>query len=198
MLRSTKFIDYHLADAPDPFYIQDFNFKLSYLNSISISNHSEHELCGAVFLTYFTTPIWVAIDCHYQLPHNYFLCERHMNFSHHQHTLQLLVCPRQYTYINAQCWSITAKHLSRHIATDPPAPPLLTFLTSWSLGHDSRSMISLRPTKKFSPCLMSIDFPNQRLKEWVTTTRCDSSNLLLQRDPIMYGQVCQGRVDFTN
>ena len=189
VLQTTKFVNYDLSRNYNPFYIEDFKYKLSYLKNISASNHSNRDLCGAVFLTYLSLPIWVTVGCNDSLPHNYFLCERNENSSHHQHTLNLIVCPKHYTYIKAQCWLITTKQLSRHINTDPPISLLASFLTSWSLGHASRSIISLRP---LLPCLSSNDFPNQRIKKWVKSVRCNSSNVLKQRAPIMYHSICQG------
>ena len=163
------------------------------MNNISAFNHSDDDLCGAVFLSYLTMPTWVPIGCNDTLPNNYFLCELNENSSHHQHTFNLMVCPRGYTYVNAYCWLVTTKHPSRDIATDPPISSLASFLTSWSLGHASRSSISLYPTDTPLTCLSSNDFPNQRLKKWVKSVRCNSLNVLKQRAPLSYHSICQGK-----
>ena len=177
------------------YHIQDFKFKFSYLNNISAFNLSRDGRCGAVFLSYLTMPIWVAIGCNDPLPHNYFLCEINGNSSHHQHGLNLLVCPNGYTYINAYCWLITTKQPSfRGIVTDPSFRLLADFLTSWSLGDASRSTISLYSTKAQLTCLSSNDFPNQRLKEWVKSVGCNSLHVLKERAPLRYHSICQGRL----
>ena len=177
------------------YYIQDFKFKFSYLNNISAFNHSRDDLCGAVFFSYLTMPIWVAIGCNDLLPHNYFLCEINRNSNHHQHMLNLMVCPSGYTYVNANCWLITTKQPSfRGIATDPSFRLLAGFLTSWSLGHASRSTISLYSTKAQLTCLSSNDFPNQRLKVWVKSVGCNSLYVLKERAPLKYQSICQGRL----
>ena len=175
------------------YYIQDFKSKLSYLNTISAFNHSRDGRCGAVFLSYLTRPTWVAIGCNDLLPHNYFLCEINGNSSHPQDVLNLIVCPIGYTYVNAYCWLITTiQPSSRGIATDSSVPMLAGFLTSWSLGHASRSMISLYSTKAQLTCLSSNDFPNQRLKEWVKSVGCTSSHVLKEHAPLRYVMVgCQ-------
>ena len=173
--------------------MQDFKFKLSYLNSISASNHSHDDLCGAVFLSYHTTSIWVAIGCNDVLPQNYFLCEVNKNSSHLQHMLNPTVCARSYTYIDAYCWIITTKQTSGDIAIDPPISSLSSFLTSWSLGHASRSVISFESTDTLLTCLSSNDFLDQRLKKWVKLERCNSPYVLKQRVPFTYNSICHGK-----
>ena len=195
ILQTTRLEKYNLSKDINLYYIQDFKFKFSYLNNISALNHSRDDLCGAVFLSYHTVPIWVAIGCNDSLPHNYFLCEINGNSSHHQHELNLMVCPNGYTYVNAYCWLITTiQPSSRGIATDPPISLLAGFLTSWSLGHASRSAISLYSTKAQLACLSSNDFPNQRLKEWVKSVGCNSLHVLNQRAPLRYHSICHGRL----
>ena len=195
ILQTTIFDNPSSSKAINFYYTQDFKFKFSYLSSIYALNHSRDDLCGAVFFSYLTMPIWVAIGCNDSLPHNYFLCEINGNSSHHQHMLNLMVCPNGYTYVNAHCWLITTKQLSfRGIATDPPIPLLAVFLTSWSLGHGSRSAIFLYSTKALLTCLSSNDFPNQRLKEWVKSVECSSSHVLKERAPLWYHSICQSRL----
>ena len=194
ILQTTRLKNYNITKDINLYYIKDFKFKFSYLNSISAFNQSRLGRCGAVFLSYLTMPIWVAIGCNHSLPHNYFLCEINGNSSHHQHMLNLMVCPSGYTYVNAHCWLITTKQPSfRGIATDPPISLLAGFLTSWSLGHDSRFAIFLYSTKAQLTCLSSNDFPNQRLKEWVKSLGCKSINALMRRAPLTYHSICQGR-----
>ena len=173
ILQTTIFDNPSSSKAINFYYIQDFKFKFSYLSIIYALNHSRDDLCGAVFFSYLTMPIWVAIGCNDSLPHNYFLCEINANSSHHQHMLNLMVCPSGYTYVNAYCWLITTiQPSSRGIATDPPISLLAGFLTFWSLGHASRSAICLYSTKAQLTCLSSNDFPNQRIKEWVKSVGC--------------------------
>ena len=193
ILQTTKNIYYNLSGEHNPHYIRDFKFKLSYLNNISASNQPGDDLCGAVFLSYLTMPTWVTIGCNDLLPHNYFLCEVNENSSHLQHMLNLTVCTRGYTYINAYCWLITTKQTFRDITDDSPISLLASFLTSWSLGHTSRSVIFIHPTDALSTCLSSNDFLDQRLKEWVKLMRCNSSHMLKQRAPFTYNSICQGR-----
>ena len=195
ILQTTRLENYNITKDINLYYIKDFKFKFSYLNSISAFNQSGLGRCGAVFLSYHTVPIWVAIGCNDSLPHNYFLCEINGNSSHHQHMLNLMVCPNGYTYVNAHCWLITTKQPSfRGIATDPPISLLAGFLTSWSLGHASRSVIFLSSTNALLTCLSSNDFPNQRLKKWVKSVECSSSHVLKERAPLRYHSICHGRL----
>ena len=195
ILQTTRLEKFTLTYNINLYYIQEFKFKFKYLNSISAFNQSRLGRCGAVFLSYLTMPIWVAIGCNDSLPHNYFLCEINGNSSHHQHMLNLVVCPSGYTYVNAYCWLITTKQPSyRGIATDPSIPMLAGFLTSWSLGQASRSAIFLYSTNALLTCLSSNDFPNQRLKEWVKSVGCHSLHVLNHRAPLRYHSICQGRL----
>ena len=194
ILQTTRNINYNLSSKHNPIYIQDFKFKFSYLKNISASNHSRENLCGAVFLSYLTMPTWVAIGCNDLLSHNYFLCEINEISSHLKHILNLTVCTTGYTYINAYCWLITTKIPSRDTTADPPISLLSSFLTSWSLGHASRSVISLHPTDTQLTCLSSNDFLDQRLKEWVKSVGCNSSHVLTQRAPFTYHSICQSRL----
>ena len=193
ILQTTRLKKYTLTYNINLHYIQEFKFKFSYLNSISAFNQSRLGRCGAVFLSYLTMPIWVAIGCNHSLPHNYFLCEINGNSSHHQHELNIMVCPNGYAYVNTYCWLITTKQPSfQGIATDPPISLLAGFLTSWSLGHASCSTISLYSTKAQLTCLSSNDFPNQRLKEWVKSVGCNNLHALNHRAPLWYHSICQG------
>ena len=195
ILQTTRLKNYNITKDINLYYIQDFKSKFSYLNIISGFNHSRDGRCGAVFLSYLTRPTWVAIGCNDPLPHNYFLCEINGNSSHPQHMLNLVVCPIGYTYVNTYCWLITTKQPPfRSITTDPSIPMLAGCLTSWSLGHASRSKISLYVTDAFLTCLSSNDFPNQRFKEWVKSSGCTSSHMLKEHAPFKYHSICQGKL----
>ena len=194
LLSTSESISYGIINYLDNFYMAEFKFKLQYVYQFEVSNQSiHHDICTALFLTFFTTPSWVSIGCNDVLPNSYFICERLWTAVQRNTDLYIRsasICPKNTTYIKYNCWKIESDIETRDtISTVPYALQLM--LSSWAFGHEERTQITLSTYTK--QCLITNDFERHRLKTWSKNNTCELNHYVLTKHKnINYNYVCQG------
>ena len=169
--------------------------KFAYIQHIASSNKSDQfEMCMAVFISFYTTPVWVPVRCNDSMANNYFLCETHSRqmISKHPYKHSAFTCPHGYTFADRACWGIS-NDTSKGNARVKTVAFLLMFLSAWSLGQVRRRVILLHTVGKQRTCLVNYDFDYQHYKEWRFESGCrDVYYSLLKRKPLIDQNTCQG------
>ena len=195
--------DHNKLDADH--YYNDFTEKFVYIQNTAESNLiNETALCTAVFLSYYTTPVWVPVGCQDVLKENHFLCEMStkLNLTKRAYQHQSIACQRNHTFLAGFCWIVSASHRQGHgqgqghrqgYNYGVKVSMFVGFLSAWSLGQRSRTHIMWYNISKQVPiCLATNDFEYQHIKEWAFTHDCSTNHTLLNRKALVYRHYCSG------
>ena len=89
-------------------YVNEFIHKFDYMRQVGLTNQSAK--CMAIFLSFFTRPIWTPVNCDAAFQHKYFICERKrsINVYQHSYTHSQTACLAPYTYAHESCWKMSA------------------------------------------------------------------------------------------
>ena len=198
LLDTSESINYGIINYLDHIYMAEFKFKLQYVYQFEVTNQSiHHDICTALFLTFFLTPSWVSIGCNDVIPNSYFICERPRIAVQQNTNLYIRgdsICPKKTTYIKSNCWKIErAIKTKEKILTAPNAVPyaLQIMLSSWAFEHKKRTQITLSTATK--QCLNTNDFERHRMKTWIKNNKCAFNHYVLTKHEIIsYSYLCQG------
>ena len=193
ILKTTLHKPHKLTGRPNSLhYYEEFKQKFSYVSKNNFTDNSG--ACTAVFLSYLTTPAWVPVSCEILFKQNYFLCEKrsHLKITEHAYHHRSIACQKNYTFIDGFCWIISSTH-SHGFIYETELSLLDEFLSAWSLGQKSRTIIKLYNIRKHVRfCLRTNDFEYQHIKEWTVTQNCSTKYTLLNRNALNYHQICAG------
>ena len=132
-------------------YRKHLEKKFAYMQKMATNHSSEKEMCMAVFLTYFTTPVWTPVGCDDQLEHNHVVCEIKsedpVHVSDHPYKHSALSCPHGYVYADGTCWSVSTK-ITRANTSDVQVAVIQGLLSAWSLGQSMRQAIVIQGKDK--------------------------------------------------
>ena len=173
-------------------YYKEFKQKFSYVMQNNLTDNPG--VCKAVFISYFTAPIWVPVSCRRFFKQNYFLCEARtdLNMTGHAYHHRSIACQRNYTFIDGFCWIVSSSH-SHGLKYEHELSLLDQFLSAWSLGQKSRTLIKLYSIReRVQLCLRTNDFEYQHIKEWAVTQNCSTQYALLNRRALSYHQTSAG------
>ena len=183
LLNTSESVSYGTLNSLDKFYMTEFKFKFKYVYQFGVTNQSiHHDICTALFLTFFTAPSWVSIGCNDVLPNSYFICERPLTVVQQYSDLYIRgdsICPKKTSYIKYNCWKIEkAIKIRDKFSAAPYAVPyaLQIMLSSWAFEHEERTQITLSTATK--QCLITHDFERHRMKTWLrnNTTKNNEIN----------------------
>ena len=175
-----------------------------YVESSQNITKEKEKLCGAVFHTLFTEPMWILMDCNKIYESLHFMCEHKIpqpaNFSH-VYKRETYWCKSKWIYANHSCWSIG--EIMNHLVIDEFSLSnleLLSYLTAWSLGHASRHMLIVHSRFQSMKCLTTNAFLHQRLRRWTLRDYCMTAShkyALLARKLITSNQDCNNDMHYT-
>ena len=196
-LNTSQYIDYNLIIQANRYFMEDFSKKLAYVRLVSVANYSSYtELCSAIFLSYFTSPVWISMPCNDFLSRSYFLCEKKHgeSFVNHPYLPSNFTCYRGYTYVDSSCWTVGTE-VRRAITHAARVSVLFRMLTAWSLGHNSRNQMVLQTNGTHIYCLHTNDFNYQIYKYWRIVFGCKSRYVLVKKIPFTSIAQCKGTIN---
>ena len=176
--------------------------KFAYILQPSLLNDTDDvDKCMAVFLTYYTNPIWIPVRCHDKMSNNHYLCETKTkrNLSKHSYKHNRRTCPPRRTLIDGACWGISRGTMRGNVHVQGiDVATLVRFLSSWSLGQARRNSIVLRAPDsegKQRMCLVHHDFESQDYKDWRVEEGCKAEYSLSKYKPLSGESVCQSKLE---
>ena len=182
--------------------------KIQYVHSIRNNRTEDMYECGALFFTLFTAPTWVWIGCDQEFEENHYLCERKIirtNRSKYTYIRNKSWCQHRYSYAADMCWTNVNELRRGHRQISLSIPlniQLESYLSSWSLGHATRTDIVVGTMRGVWACLSSIAFAYQRTRQWVLNKQCvlaqnNRMYSLLVKDLITSKLKCKQQSQFT-
>ena len=181
-------------------YMLNFIEKLHYIKSlIALGYNNTSTSCITVVMTHFTPTVWVPMSCDQIMNINFFLCE--LKFLAPDNSLPFTAykrnkvsCLSNAVYVKKYCYSIL--HYTQPIQVySLESDALISALTHWSLGHQSREIIYIHSNITHDTHLWTHAFAYQRIKTWrVNISRIGDLNarhVLVKRTPLEYDFSCQ-------
>ena len=181
-------------------YMLNFIEKLYYIKSlIALGYNSTLTSCIALFMTLFTPTVWVPVNCDQIMNIHFFLCE--LKFPAPDNSLPFTIykrnkvsCLTSAVYVQENCYSII--HYTQPIQVYSfESHALISTLTHWSLGHQSRESIYIHSNITHNTHLSTQAFAYQRIKTWrVNISRIGDLNVrhaLVKGTPLEYDFTCQ-------
>ena len=183
-------------------YIDEFMLNFEYMLQVGPTNQSAE--CMAIFLSFFTRPVWTPVECNVAFQHNYFICERKPTITLYQpsYTHSQMACPVLYTYVHESCWKVytVRRRVNSYVNTAGSSTRSVTwlsklfgYLSAWSLGQTTRVQVMVRIKNSHNmSCLKTNGFDIQHFKDWFVLSKCNATYLLAQRKTLIYSNTCEG------
>ena len=182
-------------------YMPNFREKFSYVKDLIESDPTNltHNECMAVFLTHFTTPVWIPINCEFIFNNSNFLCEQKFTSYDNITTVGIyrrnqISCLKHHTYMGSYCYYVKlyASPIQIYkLAFDK----LSQMLSHWSLGHQFRNKLRIHDNKTHVTYLTAYAFVRQRVRTWFMNTSLISPDqsipyTLMRRDTLQFTHTC--------